>query len=89
MREIKFRIWDNLEKAYLNEEDVAIDEDLMARIKFVVDNLSFKIGDLTLMYEHKQVDPDDFRKEASCIKSDFVESIMDLIREHEESLEEK
>lgn len=25
MREIKFRIWDNLEKAYLNEEDVAID----------------------------------------------------------------
>ena len=28
------------------------DEDLMARIKIVVDNLSFKIGDLTLMYEH-------------------------------------
>lgn len=25
MCEIKFRIWDNLEKAYLNEEDVAID----------------------------------------------------------------
>lgn len=25
MREIKFRVWDNLEKAYLNEEDVAID----------------------------------------------------------------
>ena len=42
------------------------DEDLMARIKFVVDNLSFKIGDLTLMYEHKQVDPDDFYKEARC-----------------------
>ncbi len=36
------------------------DEDLMARIKFIVDNLSFKIGDLTLMYEHKQVDPEDF-----------------------------
>ena len=65
------------------------DEDLMTRIKFVVDNLSFRIGDLTLMYEHKQVDPDDFCKEVSCIKSDFVESIMDLIREHEESLEEK
>lgn len=63
------------------------DEDLMARIKFVVDNLSFKIGDLTLMYEHKQVDPDDFCKEVSCIKSDFVESIMDLIREHDEWFE--
>lgn len=65
------------------------DKDLMTRIKIVIDNLSFKIGDLTLMYEHKQVDPDDFCKEASYIKSYFVESIMDLIREHEESLEEK
>lgn len=65
------------------------DEDLMTRIKFVVDNLSYKIGDLTLMYEHKQVDPDDFYKEASCIKSDSVESIMDLISEYEESLERK
>lgn len=65
------------------------DEDLRTRIRFVVDNLSFRIGDLTLMYEHKQVDSDDFYKEVSCIKSDFVESIMDLIREYEESLEEK
>jgi len=65
------------------------DEDLMARIKFIVDNLSFKIGDLTLMYEHKQVDPDDFYKEASCIKSDSVESIMDLVKEHDQLLEEK
>ena len=60
------------------------DEDLMARIKFVVDNLSFRIGDLTLMYEHKQVDSYDFCKEVSCIKSDSVESIMDLIIEYEE-----
>lgn len=65
------------------------DEDLKTLIKFVVDNLSFKIGDLTLMYEHKQVDSDDFYKEASCIKSDSVESIMDLVREYEESLEKK
>lgn len=65
------------------------DEDLITRIKIVVDNLSYKIGDLTLMYEHKQVDPDDFCKEVSCIKSDFVESIMDLIIEHEELLEKK
>ena len=65
------------------------DEDLMALIKVIVDNLSFKIGDLTLMYEHKQVDPDDFCKEVSCIKSDFVESIMDLVKEHEQLLEEK
>lgn len=65
------------------------DEDLMTRIKFVVDNLSFRIGDLTLMYEHKQVDPDDFCKEVNCIKSDFVESIMKLIREHEQLLEKK
>ena len=65
------------------------DEDLIARIKFVVDNLSFRIGDLTLMYEHKQVDPDDFYKEVSCIKSDFVESIMDLVKEHDQLLEEK
>lgn len=60
------------------------DEDLTALIKHIVDNLSFKIGDLTLMYEHKQVDSDDFYKEASCIKSDSVESIMDLIREYKE-----
>ena len=65
------------------------DEDLMVYIKYIVDNLSFKIGDLTLMYEHKQVDPDDFYKEASCIKSDFVESIMDLVKEHDQLLEEK
>lgn len=65
------------------------DEDLRTRIKFIVDRLSFRIGDLTLMYEHKQVDPDDFCKEVSCVKSDFVESIMDLVREHEELLEEK
>ena len=65
------------------------DEDLMTRIKFIVDNLSFRIGDLTMMYEHKQVDPDDFCKEVSCVKSDFVESIMDLIIAPEESLEEK
>lgn len=65
------------------------DEDLMTRIKIVVDNLSYKIGDLTLMYEHKQVDPDDFCKEVSCIKSDAVESIMNLISEYEESLEKK
>lgn len=60
------------------------DEDLMTRIKLIVDRLSFRVGDLTLMYEHKQVDPDDFCKEVSCIKSDFVESIMDLTREYEE-----
>lgn len=66
-----------------------IDEDLMTLIKIVVDNLSFKIGDLTLMYEHKQVDPEDFYKEASYIKSDSVESIMDLVREYKESLEKK
>lgn len=65
------------------------DKDLMTRIKIVVDNLSYKIGDLTLMYEHKQVDPEDFYKEASCIKSDFVESIMDLVKEHDQLLEEK
>lgn len=65
------------------------DEDLMTRIKSIVDRLSFKIGDLTLMYEHKQVDPEDFCKEVSCIKSDFVESIMDLVKEHEQLLEEK
>ena len=65
------------------------DEGLMTRIKFIVDNLSFRIGDLTLMYEHKQVDPEDFYKEASYIKSDSVESIMDLISEYEESLEKK
>ncbi len=62
------------------------DEELMTLIKHIVDNLSFKIGDLTLMYEHKQVDPDDFYKEASCIKSDSVESIMDLIREYKEEI---
>lgn len=65
------------------------DEDLMTRIKIIVNNLSYKISDLTSMYEHKQVDSDDFCKEASCIKSDFVESIMDLVKEHEQLLEEK
>lgn len=60
------------------------DKDLMTRIKIVIDNLSYKIGDLTLMYEHKQVDPEDFCKEVSCIKSDSAESIMDLISEYEE-----
>lgn len=65
------------------------DEDLRTRIRFVVDNLSFRIGDLTLMYEHEQVDSDDFCKEVSCIKSDLVESIMNLVREREELMKEK
>lgn len=65
------------------------DEDLRTRIRFVVDNLSFRISDLTLMYEHEQVDSDDFYKEVSCIKSDLVESIMNLVREREELLKEK
>lgn len=66
-----------------------VDEELKTRIKSIVDRLSFRIGDLTLMYDHKQVDPDYFYKEVSCIKSDFVESIMDLVKEHEQLLEEK
>lgn len=65
------------------------DEDLMTRIKFIVDRLSFRIGDLTLMYEHKQVDPDDFYEEVNHTKDDFIKSIMKLIREHEQLLEEK
>ena len=46
------------------------DKDLKTRIKFIVDRLSFKIGDLTLMYEHKQVDPEDFYKEVKHAKND-------------------
>lgn len=65
------------------------DEDLRTRIKSVVDNLSFRIGDLTLMYEHKQVDPEDFYKEVKHAKNDSVKNIMNLIREHEQLLEEK
>lgn len=34
------------------------DEKLKTRIKFIVNRLSFEIGELTLMYKHKQVDPD-------------------------------
>lgn len=64
------------------------DEDLMTRIKFIVDRLSFRIGDLTLMYEHKQVDPDDFCKEVKHVKNDSVKNIMKLIREHEEKCRE-
>ena len=66
-----------------------VDEELKTRIKFIVDRLSFRIGDLTLMYEHKQVDPDDFYKEVNHTKSDFVKSIMKLIREHEQLLRKK
>lgn len=64
------------------------DKDLKTRIKFIVDGLSFRIGDLTLMYEHKQVDPDDFYKEVNHTKGDFIKSIMKLIREHEEKCRE-
>lgn len=63
------------------------DEELKTRIEFIANRLSFRIGDLTLMYEHKQVDPDTFYKEVNYINSDFVKSIMKLVREHEQSLE--
>lgn len=63
------------------------DEDLITRIKFIVDRLSFRIGDLTLMYEHKQVDPDDFYEEVNYTKGDFIKSIMKLIREHEQPMQ--
>lgn len=62
------------------------DEDLMTRIKFIVDRLSFRIGDLTLMYEHKQVDPDDFYEEVNYIKGDFIKSIIKLIRGYEQPM---
>nr|DAJ99438.1 MAG TPA: hypothetical protein [Caudoviricetes sp.] len=65
------------------------DKELKTRIKFIVDRLSFEIGDLTLMYEHKQVDPEDFYKEVKHAKNDSVKNIMNLIREHEQLLEEK
>jgi hypothetical protein len=39
------------------------------RIKFIADRLSFRIGDLTLMYEHKQVDPDDLSGRSNVTKN--------------------
>nr|DAM29867.1 MAG TPA: hypothetical protein [Caudoviricetes sp.] len=65
------------------------DKELKTRIKSIVDDSSFSIGDLTLMYEHKQIDSDDFYKEIDCMKSYLVKSIVKLIKEHEQLLEEK
>lgn len=45
------------------------DEDLKTRIKFMADRLSFRIGDLILMYEHKQVDPDDLSSRSNVTKN--------------------
>lgn len=56
MREIKFRVWDNLEKAYLNEEDIAIDNLGNIFIFEIYDK-----NDTDLWYTRMLPDPDNKR----------------------------
>ena len=79
MRDIKFRAWYKPYKQMCQVESLRFDGNGVYAAVLIEESF----------YDRRLVDPDDFYKEASCIKSDFVESIMDLIREHEESLEEK
>jgi len=56
MREIKFRVWDNLEKAYLNEKDIAIDS--LGNI-FIIEG--YDHNDSELWYARILPDPDNKR----------------------------
>ena len=56
MRELKFRAWDNLEKDYLNEEDIAIDN--LGNI-FIFER--YDNNDADLWYTRLLPDPDNKR----------------------------
>lgn len=56
MRDIKFRVWDNLEKAYLNEKDIAIDS--LGNI-FIIEG--YDHNDSELWYARILSDPDNKR----------------------------
>lgn len=56
MRDINFRVWDNLEKAYLNEKDIAIDS--LGNI-FIIEG--YDHNDSELWYARILVDPDNER----------------------------
>jgi uncharacterized phage protein (TIGR01671 family) len=56
MREIKFRVWDNVEKAYLNEKDIAIDS--LGNI-FIIEG--YDHNDSELWYARILPDPDNKR----------------------------
>lgn len=56
MREIKFRVWDNLEKSYLNEEDIAINNLNNIFIFEIYDK-----NDTDLWYTRLLPDPDNKR----------------------------
>jgi hypothetical protein len=56
MRELKFRAWDNLEKTYLNEEDIAIDN--LGNI-FIFER--YDNNDSDLWYTRLLPDPDNKR----------------------------
>lgn len=56
MRELKFRAWDNLEKEYLNEEDIAIDN--LGNI-FIFER--YDNNDSDLWYTRLLPDPDNKR----------------------------
>lgn len=56
MREIKFRVWDNIEKAYLNEKDIAINNLNNIFIFEIYDK-----NDTDLWYTRLLPDPDNKR----------------------------
>lgn len=56
MRDINFRVWDNLEKAYLNEKDIAIDS--LGNI-FIIEG--YDHNDSELWYARILPDPDNKR----------------------------
>lgn len=56
MRDINFRVWDNLEKAYLNEKDIAIDS--LSNI-FIIEG--YDHNDSELWYARILPDPDNKR----------------------------
>lgn len=79
MRQIKVRAWHKPYKQMCQVESLRFDENGVYTAVLIEESF----------HDRRIVDPDDFYKEASCIKSDSVESIMDLISEYEEALEEK
>lgn len=81
MREIKFRVWDNLEKAYLKEEDIGIDSLGNVFIFEGYDN-----NDADLWYARILLDPDNERyviEQATGMKDEngneiFVNDIVEM-----------
>lgn len=54
---------------------------LEAHVRYIVESLSFSIGELTQMLERKNINDDDFHEDVTYTKEHYVKCIIRLIEQ--------